>query len=282
VIRLIAISTLLILLAGCEWFRPKSEPEQGQELARVNDQTLYLRDVQDVGFHFASPIDSAKMVSEYVTNWVHNKLLYAYALDNLPAEKLDIEKMIQDYRESLTIYIYEREYITQNLDTTVSEEQMRAFYNQNPDNLKLNTDVVRMKMLKVAADAPKQDSIAQWLQSDDQIQQTRLETYAQKYATEYSLKDSFWVGRERLDEDMPWLAEQYDLSRAQFIQHDQPPFSYYLMISEFKIKESTAPFQYVRKDIEQRILNERKMKLRKEFRENIYKDAAKNNTFEIF
>lgn len=280
--RLITACILLVTLAGCEWFRPKSEPVQGTQLARVNDQVLYLRDIKDVGFHFATPEDSTKMVSEYVENWVRAKLMYAYALDNLPPEKLDIESMIQDYRESLTIYIYEREYITQNLDTLVSDEQMRSFYQENQENLKLNSDVVRLQMLKVAADAPKQDSIALWMQSDDQLLRIRLEEYAQKYATEYSLQDSLWMNRERLDEDMPWLSEQYDISQPQFIEHAQPPFTYFLLLGAFKIKETTAPFQYVKQDIEQRIINKRKMQLRKEFNDNIYKDAAKNNTFEIF
>lgn len=271
-----------MLIAGCDWFRPKSEPDQGQPLARVNEQVLYLRDIKDVGFRFASPQDSAKMVSEYVQNWVRSKLMYAYALDNLPPEKLDIEKMIQDYRESLIIYIYEREYITQNLDTLVSEAQMRTFYNENQENLKLGTDVVRMQLLKVASEAPKQDSIGIWMRSEDPIVRTRLEDYVRQYATEFSMDDSLWFSREQLDADMPWLSEQYDLSQPQFIEHQQQPFTYFLNIADFKIKESTAPFQYVRKDIGQRILNKRKMQLRKEFNDNIYKDAAKNNTFEIF
>ncbi len=214
-----------MLIAGCDWFRPKSEPDPGHQLARVNEQVLYLRDIKDVGFRFASPQDSAKMVSE---------------------------------------------------------TQMRTFYNENQENLKLGTDVVRMQLLKVANEAPKQDSIGIWMRSEDPIAPTRLEDYAQQYATEYSLEDSLWFSREQLDSDMPWLSEQYDLSQPQFIEHEQQPFTYFLNIADFKIKESTAPFQYVRKDIGQRILNKRKMQLRKEFNDNIYKDAAKNNTFEIF
>lgn len=273
----------MISLAGCEWFKPKSEPNQGKALARVNEQVLYLRDIKDVGFQYATPEDSAKLVSEYINNWIRRKLMYAYAVDNLPPEKLDIESMIQDYRESLTIYIYEREYITQNLDTAVTEEQLRSFFLDNQDNYKLEYDVVRIQFLKVAADAPKQDSVAIWLENiEAPLEKEVLEQYALKYATEFTLLDSLWVGRPQLDIDMPFLSSEYDLSRPQTIQYTQEPFTYFVRVADFKIKDSVAPFQYVRGDIEKRLINRRKMTLRKEFNDNIYKDAAKNNTFETF
>lgn len=273
----------LAVLPACDYFSPKrTNPEAGEPVARVGGRYLYKKDLAALGFTPATPEDSMRMVSDYIDSWIRRQLMLSYALENLPPEKLNIDREVTDYRESLIIFIYEREYLAQNLDTVVSTAQAREFYDENLDNFSLATDLVRLNWVKVPADAPRQDSLRRWVASTDPREQTRLSHYIAQYAVDYNLTDSLWLTVAQTATLSPFLTEQYDLSTPQVIDFVESTFHWYFHLSEFKIKESTAPFEYVLPEVERMILNRRKLRLKKEFNDNIYKDAAKSNTFETF
>lgn len=269
-------------LAQCQFFERKPVPTQGEPLARVEDKYLYQSDIEDLGLQYASPEDSTKLITEYVNNWIRRQLMYAYAQKNLPPDKLDVEQLIEDYRQSLIIYTYEREYINQNLDTAVSEAQAKAFYQDNLANFQLSEDLYRMLYVKVAADAPKQDSIATWMRSEDAFMRARLIEYANTYATDQNINDSLWLPYSLINTKLNDIADEYTLTPGSFIIHEAPPFHYHLWVTDRKIKDDVAPFSYVQTEVDRMIVNKRKLTLKKDFNDNIYKDAAKNNTFEIY
>ena len=280
---LLALLAGLAVLPACDYFRPKqSNPDMGEPVARVGSKFLYKKDLDALGFTPASPEDSVRMMSDYMDSWIRRQLMLAYALDNLPPEKLNIDREVNDYRESLIIFIYEREYLAQNLDTVVSTTQSREFYDENLDNFSLATDLVHLNWVKVPADAPRQDSLRRWIASTELREQARLSRYISQYAVDYNLTDSLWLTVAQTAKLSPFLAERYDLSKPQVIDFVESNFHWYFHLSEFKIKESTAPFEYVLPEVERMILNRRKLRLKKEFNDNIYKDAAKSNTFETF
>lgn len=249
-------------------------------MARVENKYLYQSDIEDLGLQFASSEDSTKLITEYVNNWIRRQLMYTYAQKNLPPDKLDVEQLIEDYRQSLIIYTYEREYIAQNLDTAVTRLQAETFFKDNQANFQLSEDLYRVLYLKVAADAPKQDSIALWMQADDAFMRARLIEYANTYATEYNVNDSLWQAISLINKKLSGI--ESTLRPGAYLMQMVPPFHYHLWVTHQKIKDEVAPFSYVESDVKRMIVNKRKLALKKDFNDNIYKDAAKNNTFEIY
>ncbi len=276
------IGLVALGLYSCQYFERKPDTGKGEPLARVENNYLYTKDIEDLGLQNATPEDSTKIITEYIDNWIRRQLLYTYAQRNLPPDKLDVEQLIEDYRQSLIIYTYEREYISQNLDTSVSEPQAREFYQANLANFQLAEDLYRMVFLRVGADAPKQDSIQIWMASEDPFARARLVDYAQTYATDYALNDSTWYTQSRITQRLTELPVSFPVSTPYSVEWEVVPYRYYAWFTARKIKDSPAPFPYVRNDVQQMIVNKRKKQLKKEFNDNIYKDAAKNNTFEIF
>lgn len=282
--RLVLWFLLTGLLTGCMFFERKSNSsaEMGEPLARVGNEYLYKKDIETLALQAASAEDSIKIVSEYIDSWIRQQLMYRYAQENLPPEQLNIDKLVEDYRQSLLIYTYERVYVEQNLDTLMQEDTLLDFYYTYIDNFILADDLVKLQYVKVGLDAPKQDSIGLWLNSSDPFDRVSMEQYLDKYAIEYNLQDSMWYTRQQLMAIAPFLVENYDLSAQRLVDFKESPFRYFFLLQDFKIKESRAPFEYVKPEIKRMILNQRQMRLRKEFNDNIYKDAAKNNTFEVY
>lgn len=82
----------------------------------------------------ATAEDSAEVAKNYIDNWIKRQLILQVAEKYLTAEQLDIERRVQDYKESLIIYSYENELIQQKLDTVVSQDEIEAYYQQYEEN----------------------------------------------------------------------------------------------------------------------------------------------------
>ena len=274
---------VLIVFSGCSLFSGDEDEVKGDPIARVYDKYLYAEDLAELGLKGISPEDSIKIVNDYIENWIRHNLMLAYAEDNLPPSRLDIEKQIQDYRESLIIYSYEREYINQNLDTTISEQQIEQFYKENSKNFTLNNDIFRLHYLKLVNDSPKMDSVRLWMKSGRLIDEEKLRDYAFQYAMDFNMSDSVWIDTRIINSVFPGPAtEKIEFQNRGYFETVDSPYVYIGKILDFKIKENLAPLSYVRNDISKIILNKRKLELLKELNNSIYKDASQRNKFEIY
>ncbi len=274
---------LLILLAGCEYFQREGAAPERKAVARVGEEFLYLDEIRDLGLKGAAREDSLRIVDAYIENWVQDKLKLQYAYDNLPAEELDVESQVQDYRESLIVYNYETAFIRQHLDTTVDEEELKNYYLENKNNFKLQDDIVRLLYVKIPVGAPNEDSLRIWLKVHDEKMKEKLMAYANLHAMDYNLNDSIWLDRMLVKRKISSaLASKYEESKARLIEIRDTSFTIFARIVEYRTAESEAPFSYVRRDINRMIINRRKLNLARKLTDDIMQSAAREKKFEIY
>ncbi|MDR0954505.1 MAG: hypothetical protein LBM20_03885 [Rikenellaceae bacterium] len=130
-----------ILLVGCRDFSFTSFM-RGEPLATVGDKKLYAEDVQTL-FAGMTPEDSLKLLSSYVDSWVKQQLKIQQAELAFPDDQERITRMVDDYRNSLLIYEYEKQYIDQRLDTAVSAGEIQAYYETHPDEFRLTVPLIK-------------------------------------------------------------------------------------------------------------------------------------------
>src|SRR6188768_1344994 len=135
----------LSLLASCSYFKSGNKKED--PIARANDKYLYLSDLEGVGKGAARPEDSMQAVRNYIDSWIRHNLLLRYAEDNLPETNEKLDQQLQDYRESLLIYTYEKELLNDKLDTVVNEQEIQEYYSENKDNFELKQGITRIKYI---------------------------------------------------------------------------------------------------------------------------------------
>ena len=100
-------------------------------VATVYDKTLYQSDLQDVLYEGISVNDSIVRTKAFIDNWIRRQLLIRQAESSIDEAELDFSKQVEDYRNSLIIYKYETILIEQNLDTVVSDEEIKRFIANN-------------------------------------------------------------------------------------------------------------------------------------------------------
>lgn len=282
---LLNIILLILLLTGlhsCQWFTP-NESKDGEVVAKVYDKHLYESELKGVIPSDASKEDSAFIARNYIKTWIKEELELHKAELNLTGEQKDFEKQLEKYRKSLILYKYEKEIIKQNLDTTVTEEKIEAYYLENQKNFELRENIVKAVFVQVNKNAPKIDELREWYKSTDESEIQELKEYCLQFSSRFNLGTE-WVSFEKVINRMPLKVE----NQLQFLQN-KPSVErkdsmnyYFLSIREFKSQDSISPLSFERENIRNIILNQRKLELINKMKQDMYETALKKNKIEIY
>src|SRR5690606_6873407 len=102
----------------------------------------------------ANKEDSLLIANNFIQKWIKENLILQKAELNLKASQKDFQKQLEEYRNALVVYTYEEELINQLLDTNVSAQEIKSYYEQNQHNFDLKNDIVKVRYIKVAKKAP--------------------------------------------------------------------------------------------------------------------------------
>lgn len=251
-------------------------------IARVFDKYLYEEDLKGAMPANISKGDSAAFVSEYIDNWIQHQLLVAKADKNLSGDEKDFSKELEDYENSLLIYKYETQLVQQNIDTSVTEDDIAKYYEANKKDFQLKENIVKVLYVKL----PRKISTAlprQLLNSSNANDRTRLQDFCVKNAVNYYLDDESWLFFNDILKEIPintYNQEEY-LKNNRLIELQDSTYSYLMNIKGFMIKDGMSPLSFERNNIRNLIINKRKMKLIDDMKNQIYQDAVKGGDFEI-
>jgi hypothetical protein len=285
-VHLLVMGWLLAVvgLSGC---RHKSDTSD-MPLARVGEKYLYIKDIKGLIPPKASPRDSLLFCQSYINKWVHTQLLLQQAEKNLPEEKLNFEKRLEEYRNSLIIYQYETEFVKQHMDTVVTDQQIDTYYHHHLKDFQLKENIV--KVIYAIINRKRNDSPVLektfWhiFHMPDSVLLDSLENYAPVMAESFSTDTNNWIPFNRLLKVIP--IETYNqtiyLKNHRIIRFKDKDRIYLVKFVNFKIKDETSPEELEARFIRQIILNKRKMAMIRQLREDIFHHAVKQKEFEIY
>jgi hypothetical protein len=275
---------ILGLLLICSCTSKTNKVDNREVIARANNAYLYLDNVRDI-IPFGTPSkDSLDRLKKYIDNWVREALVIQKAEDNLTDEQKNVEKQLQDYRNSLITYTYEKELVQQKLDTTVSTQEIEEYYNNNRNNFELKDNIIKVIYVKVSKKAPGINKLEKWYKSDNLKDKEQLAGYCHQFAENFYLDDNSWLLFDDLLKEIPIQTynKELFLQNNRFVEVSDATSSYYLNIKGFKIRNSLSPLSFEKENIKNIILNKRKLQLITKMKEDIYNDAANNKKIEIY
>ena len=258
--------------------------DKGNELARVFDKYLYEADVEGLVPEQTSHHDSIVLVRNYISSWIKTQLMIEQAKRNLVIQKLDLDKQLEDYQNSLIIYHYETELINQKLDTLVSSEEIEKYYENHLNDFELKENIVRLHYV-IIENEPEQEALFEGIYLlPDSLVLDSLESFSKFYAKSYFLDTATWVRFDDLLDIIP--IETYNqelfLKGSRHISLSDEDYIYLLTFVDFRIKDDTSPLDFELNNIRKIIINKRKMNLIRQVRNDIYEKGVQNNEFEIY
>ena len=266
-------SILFLLTIFC--FACTNSKNGEKPIARVYDNYLYPNDLDGIIPAGTSKADSILIVKNFINNWMQNQVFIVNANENIDIDKKELEKKINDYRESILIYEYENELVRQKLDTIVTEKQLDEFYNQHKDDYELHSDIIRGNYVKIASADISLMNIKRMMNDPSTSNYQLIE--ACKKADQFSFDENKWISAEIFPNSLQNL---FTKTKGYIEQHDSV-YTYLVQVQEFLPKEKVAPKNYVKEQIVKTILNQRKVLMIKKTREDLLKDAMLKNEFEI-
>ncbi len=223
--------------------------------------------------------DSIEYAKRAMEAWARDKVLYEHAINNLEDEQSAIEQQVEEFRQSLYIHKYEQKMTNSNLDFSVNDDAIMAYYMKNKSEMLLGNDIAKANFIKVKKDQLQDTPIKEWIVSkkDDDID--NLKNFGFQFATKFSFSDE-WLDAKYIFSQMPHKVsgEQNILRNRTLLTDSDSAYFYYLYITESMQKNDTAPIQYVRSNIEGILLQMKKNKLLQETRNKLFEDAKNKNT----
>ena len=271
----------IALLISCDYFK---QEDLRVPVARVNESYLYEDDIQNLLGENTSSEDSTLIVSSYITRWATQQLLIDQAIINLPEEdQSNYERLIRQYRNDLYTEAYKRSIVAQQLDSTISGEELEQYYNNHRENFRLNDELVQLRFIEVDPDFSNLNQIKEKFRRYSEEARTELANLSIQFKS-YSFDDSTWVKKEVLFERIPALqaSSSQVLKKSNFTQLQDSIGVYLVQVEDLLERNDVAPLAFVAPTLKEIILNRRKLDLIKKLEKDITKDAIKDKKFETF
>lgn len=281
----IAAFRIFLFTVVCATFSCRSTPDESiPVVARVYDDVLTRDELAARLPAGLNKEDSARIAGQIVTNWIHDKAVLNFAEENLSEDQKDFTRQLNEYRNSLITYAYERELINQKLDTNVTEEEIQAYYDANIQNFKLKNYIVKLRFVKFSEDAPKQARLEKWFKSDDEEDFDHLYEYCHKYAENYFFGEDTWLYLQDVLKEVPISPTDWDsfLKNTTFYTFHNGSFEYLVRFFDYRLKDDISPLALERERIRDLILNRRKVELINKMREDVVEESYANKKIEVY
>ena len=260
----------------------------GQEdfvLARVGNEYLYASGLPELPQGKKTIQDSILWARDYVNRWGRQQLLYQQARVNLSDEQqLALENTIQNYRTELFANTYKDVLLNKEVNKTVTDSSLQAYYNQNKTNFRLQSPLIQFRSIRLMQTHPDFEQIRSHFNSYLPLDQKYLDSL--HYQFDYSqLNDSVWfefsprVMKDSLVYDQ--LRKQLS-KKSQFFEFKDSVHVSLNYILQHKSIGEYAPYLYLKPTIENIRNNQQRVRQQKAFELQFLQDALKNKTFEIY
>lgn len=273
--------TLFLFICSCSLVNKEAEE---QVLARVEDKSLFISDIEGIVPVNASADDSSLIINNYIQKWVKDNLILKKAELNLKESQKDFQKQLEDYRSSLIVYSYEKELIKQRLDTVVLGHEIQDFYDNNNQNFELRNDIVKVIYLKINKKAPQLKKIRRLYKYKKDSDKDELKELAHQYAEKFHLNDDQWILFDELKNEVPIFVSEATgyLKNIKYIEVEDSLSIYFVHIENYKLKNDVSPLAFEAKNIKNIIINKRKLSLINKIRSELYEEAFINKNIEIY
>ncbi|MEN8790273.1 MAG: peptidyl-prolyl cis-trans isomerase [Flavobacteriaceae bacterium] len=276
---------LLMFFCICSCGKLLNGSEDQTPIARVGDTYLYKQEVEGLVSEDMTPGDSAAFMTNFINNWATRQLLLSKANINLPEDKLEeFNRLVEDYRTDLYTRAYKEALVSQGQDTTVSEDELKRFYELQKENFRLKEKILRLRFVEIPLQFLNKDEVISSLKGFEEDDRYYLDSVGIQFR-KLNFNDSLWVPVSRVMQEIPPLnADNEDryLKKSQFFELQDPSGVYLVYIKDILQVNEIAPLPYVEPRIRQVILNRRKLDFIKKLETEIIDEATKENEFEIF
>ena len=279
---------LALLLSSCQLVHRVSDSAAelfGDEVvARVGEHKLFRSELMEYIPAGVSSEDSLGLAQRYINAWAEELLFLDMAESRLSKEEKDVSKELEEYRRTLLKYRYEERYINERLDTLISDEEVRKYYQEHTDKFLLDRPLLKVRYMVIPADSRSLRTIKGLMSSDDAAETLAADSLAFTAALRYVDSSDSWMDAILLARDLGTDVESMMKAlRGGFIEMpDDNGNLRVAYVAKMVSKGSPAPLEYCEERIRDIILSARKHDLVDGLERDLLMDARNKEKFVIY
>ncbi len=221
-------------------------------VARVGRKELRFSDLEQGIPQTLSGADSANMVGAYVDRWIAKQLKLEEAELLFSSSADDIERKVEEYRQSLLIHKIEQYYINDEPGTIVTDEDVDAYYNAHKSEFRLDKTIVKGRVVAFPEKFRQREKLLEMMRSSKQERQKDFKDICIKNG--FTLKEfTEWTEWSEFLATLPTLrSRNYDsllAKRGEVQKMSADGQTYYFQIVEVRDKGDVRPPELAREDI---------------------------------
>lgn len=263
-------------IIGCT---PKYDHKGKTPLVGIDGHFLYAEDMRLVLPLNLTSEDSTLFVERYIRNWIEETLLFDKAEGNIPDSKR-IADLVENYRKSLILHTYQKELVDQKLEGSITDEEIAAYYDNNPTLFLLEEPVVKGLFIKVPLRSPGLSDVRKWYKKNTQEAIENIEKYSLVNAVTYDYFIDRWKTWRDIAAVMPLSASEnggIDPMRNRDIELKDTAYHYFLHVEDYLKVGQQKPLDFVKDEIREILKNMKQVEFIEQIKDELYKDASEDN-----
>ena len=271
IIKYLLLLASMPLLVACHG--EQFPQENRHSLVDVDGMHLY-KDEVDLVLAANPRADSAEFVDEYIERWATEQLFYSKAADNV-ASMPEIESMIESYRKSLILNIYQSKLVEQHLQPTISQVEVNRFYEDNKALFDADESLFKGLLLVLPAKAPNLNKVRKWCVDMNSEALEEIEAYSAENALVYEYLMDRWYPFTDVVKHTPLTEFQLmeRLSRKKAIEFKEDGKVYFVCSDTILREGDTLPVELVSAEINELLLNSRRADFIKRKKKDLFEEA---------
>ncbi|MFI3294682.1 MAG: hypothetical protein R3Y19_01535 [Rikenellaceae bacterium] len=269
----LVLLALGVTLGGCGSFSLYN-PDRGEVIARVGDSTLYADDLK-FGQMGISMQDSVAHSRLYIQQWVSDQIELQQATLSLGDYQEVIEAKVREYRKSLLRYHFQQGYISENLDTLVTSEQVAQYYSLHRSNFRLAGPLVKVRVARIPSQLRQSNTLRELFQSSSENDINDFRELCEK--NNYRLNDlsDSWTPFSQVLSMIPFSNTDFDgfLRSKKYYEVEDDQYQYMMAVVDKLYTGDLSPLEMVTTDIRHILLQDRRQALLNHFKDSIYQSA---------
>ena len=253
-------------------------------VARVGDHRLMRSELAEYIPAGVSSEDSLGLAQQYIKAWAEELLFLDMAESRLSKEEQDVSKELEEYRRTLLKYRYEERYINERLDTLISDEDVRNYYQEHTDKFLVDRPLLKSRYMVIPADSRSLRQIKELMSSDDAMDAIAADSLAFTAAIRYVDSSDNWMDAILLARELG--TDEVSMMKAlkgRFIELKGDDGNLRIAyVVDMVQKGSPAPLEYCGERIKDVILSTRKHALASGLERDLLNDALVKGKFVIY
>ncbi len=275
------ISALLACFATVSCKRTATG-DQEREVAAAGGKRLYESELAHL---FTSPMageDSLTLVESYVDMWVKKQLKVREAEKVFSGTTEDIEKMVEEYRNSLLIHRLEQFYVDTKLDSLYDDRTIEEYYTVHRGEFLLDRPIVKGAAVKVPDSYRQKKELRELMKGGGEKYQDFIDT---------SLKNDFelhefdsWTDLSHFMAVLPTSTEEAAMrifSSRDVEEVRDGTDTWYVFVSDRLQAGDPTPLERVSELIQRVLFTQRRQEIIRNAEDSIYRAALENREVEI-